>query len=425
MSVFKAFQPIMFTFFSFPLSDWIAAYWIGDLRALFSIRIIAVFLPSTCLCAVMSGYYTACGKIKQLVLIEIAERLLSLAVTVMLLKCWANRDTGRACCAIVGGSGAGCIFDFILLFCGFLKNEKRIPLPKENLHIPSRLFKLCIPLALGDYLRNGLAAAEQFLIPLGLSRGGASYTQSMSAYGTIHGMVFPILMFPSVILYSLSDLLVPEFSRCRAGQNHRRILSLTGRCLRLGIIFSSLIAGFFYVCAPCLGELIYHSSLAGNYMALFAPLLVMLYLDVMVDGMLKGLGQQVSNVRYNTATSLLDVLLLLILLPSYGIDGYYFSFFVTHLLNFILSIRRLCLVTDYQISIAAWGKVILSILTAAAVPLLLFSEYSAGYPVLFARGACFLLLSTAFLVLTGAVTMRDIRWLLGQRTESAGIDIYA
>lgn len=36
----------------------------------------------------------------------------------------------------------------------------------------------------------------------------------MAGYGTIHGMVFPILMFPAAILYSVSDLLVPELSRC-------------------------------------------------------------------------------------------------------------------------------------------------------------------------------------------------------------------
>ncbi len=32
----------------------------------------------------------------------------------------------------------------------------------------------------------------------------------MAAYGTIHAMVFPILMFPAAIIFSLSELLIPE-----------------------------------------------------------------------------------------------------------------------------------------------------------------------------------------------------------------------
>ena len=56
---------------------------------------------------------------------------------------------------------------------------------------------------------------------------------AMAAYGTVHGMVFPILMFPAAILYSLSDLLLPELARCRAEGDARRIRALSERCLHL------------------------------------------------------------------------------------------------------------------------------------------------------------------------------------------------
>ena len=63
--------------------------------------------------------------------------------------------------------------------------------------------------------------------------------------------------------------------------------------------------------------------------------------DCLVDGMHKGLGQQVYTVRVNTLTSILDVALLYLLLPRWGIAGYYVSFWVSHGVNFYLSIRRL------------------------------------------------------------------------------------
>lgn len=56
----------------------------------------------------------------------------------------------------------------------------------------------------------------------------------------------------------------------------------------------------------------------GHYLQLFAPLLVLLYLDAIVDAMLKGLGQQVASVRYNCITAGLDIILLLALLPRWA-----------------------------------------------------------------------------------------------------------
>lgn len=393
--------------FSAPL----AQHWIGDSRAASSLRIMAVFLPFTCLCSVMAGYFTACARIRQLVAIEIAERLFSLLVTVLLLKTWACRDIVRSCCAIIGGSSAGCVLDFILLYGIFRRNQRGCPPPEQNLHMPSRLIRLCIPLALNDYLRSGLSTAEQFLIPYGLSRSSQSYHASLAAYGTIHGMVFPVLMFPAVILYSVSDLLVPELSRCRASGNRLRIRSLTDRCLHLGMLFAALLAGFFYSCAEALGSLIYHSDDAGRFLLLFAPMVVILYLDAIVDGTLKGLAQQLSCVRYNTLTSLLDVVLLFLLLPRLGIGGYYFSFALTHLLNFCLSIHRLCVVTGCRIPVFHWlkaaGCIIGAVLAARSIPLAPMSLWAS----MVVRGLVFLSAGIVLLRLTKALTGSDLRWL--------------
>ena len=77
-----------------------------------------------------------------------------------------------------------------------------------------------------------------------------------------------------------------------------------------------------------------------------------LYCDAITDAMTKGLGQQKICVRYNILTSAMDVALLFLLLPVFGMKGYFFSFLITHLLNFALSLRRLCIITGYRIPFA-------------------------------------------------------------------------
>ena len=395
----------------FLLSDYFAAAWLGDIRASLSLRVMAVFLPFSCLCGIMSGYFTACSRIRQLVVIEILERIFSVVLTAFLLLTWAKGDLERACCAIMLGSSIGAMLDFFVLYFFYCRHIRHTAPPGEPLHIRKRLLRLCVPLALNDYLRAGLNTAEQLLIPFGLARFGGSATQAMADYGTIHAMVFPILMFPAAILYSVADLLVPELSRSRTMRRQLRIVDLTDKCLRLTMLFAAACAGFLFINAAELGALIYKSAEAGRYLRIFAPMVLMLYLDAITDGMLKGLAEQVSCVRYNTFTSLLDVLLLFVLLPQWGIEGYVFSFTLTHAVNLILSLRRLLVVTGHRPRCTDFLRPLACLPLAAVPAMLLPCGTLAALPAIILRGTYFLVLLCALSYLTEALLVRDRRWL--------------
>ncbi len=393
----------------FLLAHPLAAGWLRDSRAALSLQGMGLLLPFSCLCGIMTGYYTACSRIRQLVVIEIAERLVSLLMTVALLLTWARDDLARACCAITLGSSVGCIFDFFLLYASYRRDVRAVSAARERRGMLQRMLRLSVPLALNDYLRAGLTTAEQLLIPFGLARYGGSTEAAMADYGTIHAMVFPILMFPAAALYAVSDLLVPELSRSRAMERQLRIVDLTDKCMRMGLLFAGAVAGTLLLCAAPLGELIYHSADAARYLRIFAPMVLMLYLDAIVDGMLKGLAEQVSCVRYNTFTSLLDVLFLLLLLPRWGIGGYVFSFALTHAINLFLSVRRLLVTTQHRPRAADFLRPLGSTAIAAAMTALLPDGRTVG--ILLLRGGFFLAVLSACYLLTGAVTQRDSRWL--------------
>ena len=233
----------------------------------------------------------------------------------------------------------------------------------------------------------------------------------MATYGVIHGMVFPVITFASAILFSLSDVLVPELARCRATGNRARILHLTDRCLRLGLIFAAAVAGLLTCLAEPLGQLLYQNEEAGRCIRFFAPMVLVLYLDAVVDGMHKGLGQQLHCVRYNTLTSFLDVLFLFFLLPRWGIAGFLFSFTVTHLLNFWLSLQRLIRVTGYTIRLSFTLKVPLLAL-AAVLPVRLLGQCGPETAVsALLLGGMYLTLDLLLLTLTGTVSRGDLSWL--------------
>lgn len=395
----------------FLLSDLFAVRLLRDVRAVPSLRVMGLLLPFSCLCGIMTGYFTACARISQLVVIEIAERLVSLLLTAALLLTWAKNDLSRACCAITLGSSVGCVFDFALLYCMYRRDIHSVAPPQAPLFMKKRLFRLCVPLALNDYLRAGLNTAEQLLIPVGLARYGGSSAQAMASYGTIHAMVFPVLMFPAAILYSVSDLLVPELSRSRAAGRRLRIVDLTDKCLRMEMLFAAAVSGFFFLYGDALGQLLYRSDEAGHYLRVFAPMVLMLYLDAIVDGMLKGLAEQVACVRYNTFTSALDVILLLLLLPRYGIGAYVFAFALTHAINLALSLRRLLQKTEHRPLSADFFRPLFCLLFTVALSSLLPSSAEASLPSLILHGGCFLLLLLAAFLFSGAFREKDGAWL--------------
>lgn len=393
-------------------ADTVALHWIGDLQAAPSLRVTGLFLPFNCLCGIMNGYYTACARIRQLVRIEIAERVFSLLLTIYLLRTWAGNSLSRACLAVTLGGSVGCVFDFFLLYRSYHKDCANYGAVPPELHMTARLLRLCIPLAWNDYLRSGLSTCEQFLIPWGLSRAGSGREHAMASYGAIHGMVFPTMMFPAAIIYSVADVLVPELSRSTALHRKARIYALTDRCLRLGLVFAVLVSGLLFTLSAPLCSLLFQSETAAVYLRCFAPLVLVLYMDAIVDGMHKGLGQQLYCVRYNTVTNVMDVVFLYVTLPRYGVAGYFFTYCFTHIVNFYLSIARLMKITDYTLPLS---------FTLRALFCGLFGAFCAGFLTTRSDVLCLLVRATAFLAAAlpamralRVLPSQERRWLISQ-----------
>ena len=74
------------------LTPRIAGGWIGDAAGEAALRAFALFLPVTCLNGVMTGLYTAAGRLRTLVAVEFWEQGCAIAVTFALLSRWADMD---------------------------------------------------------------------------------------------------------------------------------------------------------------------------------------------------------------------------------------------------------------------------------------------------------------------------------------------
>ena len=379
----------------------IAGKWIGEMAVAGVVRLFAFFLPVNCLTGVMVGYFTAANRIGTLAAVEVAEQFCTMTLTVSLLHFWSGTDSVRACSAVVMGSGLGACFTLLSLV--YLKKRENAPIG-SRIPVTKRLLGTAVPLALADDLKSGISTVENLMVPKRLALCG-KIADPLAAFGMICGMVFPVLMFPVAILFGLAELLIPEFARCAAAGSQGRIRYLAKRSLRLAMLYGSVFCGLLFLLSEPLCIWLYDNREAGTYLRWFALLAPMLYCDIITDAMIKGLGQQTACVRYNILTSGLDVLFLFLLLPTYGMEGYFFSFLVTHLLNFVLSVRRLLKLTGKLLSMSV------PFLTALAIGVSIFLAGLLDSPV--ARGGAYLLLLGSLLCLFQIISREDATWVMG------------
>ena len=386
-------------FLLYRFAPWIAANWIGDIRTLEALRLFASFLPVTCLCAVMTGYFTAANRIGTLAAVEVAEQALSMCLTLGSLALWGGQDTTRACLCVILGSSLGACLTLICLI--ILRLRERAP-AGDRISVRSRLLHAGLPLAIADDCKTGINTVENLMVPKRLALH-AETVSPLAAFGMVSGMVFPVIMFPAAILFGLTELLIPELARCAAAGSTGRIHYLVKKSLRVTLVYGIAFGGLIFLLAEELCLRLYKSTDAVFFLKLYSLLIPMLYCDAITDAMVKGLGQQKICVRYNIFTSALDVVFLYLLLPSYGMSGYYVSFLVTHLINFGLSLRRLL-----KITIGRIPPYIPLLFAAAAV----FSIWAASFvrtPVI--RCSCFVLILGSLLFLFKILTFNDVRWI--------------
>ena len=98
--------------------------------------------------------------------------------------------------------------------------------------------------------------------------------------------------------------------------------ALLDRMLQLTGFFSALAAALFWCWGPDAAGLLYGSAEAGFYLQVLAPVLPLLYLESMVDGAMKGIGEQKAAFRYSVWDAVLRIGGVVVLLPRYGMRGF-------------------------------------------------------------------------------------------------------
>lgn len=307
--------------------------------------------------AVLRGFFVARQRVGPNVASQLAEQAFRIGVMAAALELTAGRDIGVRCAVVLGATAASEALSAVLM-AGFCKREAPRAFGHDRaqapLHAGRRLWEILWPVGGGRCVASALHTAENMLVPACLTVYLGRRAAAVAQYGVLKGMALPLVHFPFGLLGSLGVLLMPEIARAHLQADSRRLEALLGRMLKLTMYVSALAGAVFWVWGRPLAAALYGSPEAGGYLEILAPAMPLLYLESMVDGAMKGMGEQKAAFRYSVWDSILRIAGVAALLPRMGMRGFLLVMILSSLFTCMANTRRLLAAAGLRPDWAGW-----------------------------------------------------------------------
>ena len=322
-------------------AEYFGATVLSDGRCVLPLRILSLSLLPIALSSVLSGYFVGVKRVAKNAVVQVLSQVFKLTVTVSLVLRFSRLGVAAGVTALAVGMTLTELACFLVALVQYFIDKHRYLRAAPSRSDFGEVLGMAVPLAVSAYIRSALLTLEHILIPRRLRARGASSGEALSAYGILHGMALPMLLYPMAPLTSFAGLLVPEFAEGNARAEHSRIDRMASEAINTTLVYSIAATVLVALFSEELGYAVYGSFEAGKYIMLMAPVLPIMYLDHVSDAMLKGIGEHVYSMWVNITDSVLSIVLVWVLIPRLGIGGYALVIVVMEGYNFALSALRL------------------------------------------------------------------------------------
>ena len=211
----------------------------------------------------------------------------------------------------------------------------------------SGYLKGSLPILLSGYVQMLMSTANELLVPAALLKYSRSTENALSCYGCFEALIMPALFFPSAVLGSLSGIIIPEAAlanRCRDRDIRRKRLSaLTDSTFCKAFSYSFFIAALFFFGGATAGHILCpEEELVSRSLVILAPVIPFIYLEIVLEGLLKGMGRQ----NFSTVNSLFEYAVrigcVMIFVGKIGFGGVLISYYASNVLSNIARIVVVC-----------------------------------------------------------------------------------
>lgn len=296
-----------------------------------AVRIMALSLPLATTGSCVKGYFHARRLILVPCVADLTEFLAKCISLLIMISLFVSKGTitifTAVAVSIMLGEAASCIF-----LC-FSYAGSKLPNSCESATIPSffGFVAAVLPVVASAYVFVLLSGANEALVPITLERFSGSPETALGEYGIFEGIILPVIFFPSVILQGLSCVLVPEIARESKAGHDDNVKSIVKRSVSDGFSAAFLSAGFLLAFGSSLGAMLSDNPLVASALKIMCPVIPFIYLEIVLEGILKGLGKQNFCTLNSAAEYIIRISCVLIFVGAIGFYGIIISYFASNI----------------------------------------------------------------------------------------------
>ena len=390
-------------------AEYISLNFLNDKRAISSLKILSYSIPFIGVSSCLSGYFYGAREVVKSVSAEIIENLIMMVIVILSINIFIDSSIEKVCALICVGMAVGsiisCIYAYFLCALKVRTLNRTASLSSYSECKIIDITKIALPIASSSYIQSGLRTIEDVLIPNALRMAGTSLSTSLSIFGMIKGMALPIINFPAVFLSSFATLIIPEIAEAHSLNRNKMVNFIISNVFRITFIISIFASGIFITFSNDIGFLVYNNKEIGSIIKILAPVIPIMYLERIMDGILNSLNKQVALLKINLVDMIIRILIIYFIIPTRGIEGFIIVIFVSNIFNFTLNMINVLKVTNLQFNIFSWVlKPIICVSISAISAYYISNEF-------LSRLLVSMVIYAIMLMVTRCVRIKDVRWI--------------
>lgn len=318
-----------------------------DKRVYYTFRCLSLIIPLVGVSSVFRGYFQGKQNMIPTAVSQVVESVVRIIAMLALALTFLPMGLQYAAAGAMAGTLAGELAGMLILLFQYGRSRTtrstdraRYRTSDEHAsdatafsqpsgHIPSRnavlrkLLAVSLPVTGSRLVGSFSYFFESVLTVQALAVAGIATAVATIQYGSLQGMIIPVLMLPGVLTYSLSVSLIPTLSEAAARGDRATIHKRLHQSLKLALITGMPFAVFMYVLSDPICYYLYANSEIGVMLRMMAPAALFLYVQGPLQATLQALGHP-GKALLNTLIGTVVKLLLIVLLasnPDFGILG--------------------------------------------------------------------------------------------------------
>jgi len=401
----------------------LAEHFFNDMRTLLPLQILAMAFPFMAAGTCMRGYFIGLQEAKIPALNQVLEQIIRMVVIYLLAARFVPRGLEYAAAVALVAIVAEEIFSCAFVFVAYKLHKKKRRIFNSRPTLSStQIFVLIMGMAMpltGNRVAGSLLSAwENILIPQRLQMFGLSATEAISEFGRISGMAIPLIFFPTAVLTALSVTIVPAVSEAIATNNIRGVSGMASKAMLFASIIGMGAAALFLFFSHELGIAIYNQPI-GFMLQLLGIMCPFIYMQIILSGVLNGLGCQMFIFRNSLLSSAISIAFIYFFVPQFGLEAYIFGWLVSLVVVIAMGMRKIRQFMPMEMEFTKWF--LRPLLAAAAAGLV--SRYLANNFLLEIAGlrlglvASITILMTIYLfgvMFTGCISVDEVKRLFAK-----------